>query len=171
MKDIENATEDELAKLKVWLFQENIRIQAERQELEEQKKAFKREVNSVKAQMSNERRKLEFDRKECANQEYLIEEKWKLLKKGFEELDDDRKALKRYEKHLSDLKKNQDSMRNAAEQLGQVSIFFKGVTDTLSLKKRYRDLIKIFHPDNIAGDKDTVVSINREYDNLKERLE
>ena len=49
--------------------------------------------------------------------------------------------------------------------------FFAGVTSELALKKRYKDLIKIYHPDNVSGDTDTVQEINREYDALKTRWE
>ena len=35
-----------------------------------------------------------------------------------------------------------------------------------SLKKRYKDLIKIYHPDNVDGDNSLVVEINKEYDHL-----
>ena len=52
-----------------------------------------------------------------------------------------------------------------------VSVFFQGVTNPLALKKRYKDLIKIFHPDNLAGDKEIIQRINREYDNLKREYE
>ena len=48
-------------------------------------------------------------------------------------------------------------------------MFFSGVSDAKSLKKRYKDLIKIYHPDN-AGDSDIVHEINREYDNLKQMM-
>ena len=47
-------------------------------------------------------------------------------------------------------------------------MFFRGVDNSLALKKRYKDLIKIFHPDNVAGDNDTVQLINREYSNLRD---
>ena len=47
------------------------------------------------------------------------------------------------------------------------SILFKGVTNELELKKRYKDLMKIYHPDNIAGDDTAVQEINKEYDLLK----
>ena len=37
----------------------------------------------------------------------------------------------------------------------------------LALKKRYKDLIKIYHPDNLDGDTGTIQEINREYERLK----
>ena len=45
-------------------------------------------------------------------------------------------------------------------------LFFCGVGNKQSLKKRYKDLIKIYHPDNLDGDNDTIQEINREYDHL-----
>ena len=47
-------------------------------------------------------------------------------------------------------------------------LFFKGVDNELALKKRYRDLTKIFHPDNLNGDTDTLKHINKEYNALKQ---
>ena len=32
-------------------------------------------------------------------------------------------------------------------------------------------MIKIFHPDNVAGDKEVIQRINKEYERLKERYE
>ena len=46
-------------------------------------------------------------------------------------------------------------------------LFFRGVTHPLALKKRYKDLIKIYHPDNSCGDKWILQQINTEYDRLK----
>ncbi len=45
-------------------------------------------------------------------------------------------------------------------------MFFSGVGNKQSLKKRYKDLIKIYHPDNLDGDKDTIQEINSEYNKL-----
>jgi hypothetical protein len=174
--DLENAGEDELAKLKLWLFHENMRVNSQRQELDEQLAAFDREKESVRQHIRNENKRIEFRKRQCATQEKLIEEKWKALKRGFDELDEDRQALKRLEKRLMDERRRLESdvrrsRSGAVRDLSRVTVFFKGVNDTLSLKKRYRDLIKIFHPDNLAGDKETVQSITREYDELRESIE
>ena len=45
-------------------------------------------------------------------------------------------------------------------------MFFSGVGSKQSIKKRYKDLIKIYHPDNLDGDKDTIHEINSEYNKL-----
>lgn len=166
-----DASEEELDKLKLWLFRENIRIQAEKDELAENKKAFEREMREKRQSIKEEMRVLEYKRRQCENQEHLIDEKWKILKRGFDELNEDRQSLKRLERQMEDMQRRKAKQQNYLDDMEGVNVFFKGVTDTLSLKKRYRDLLKIFHPDNIAGDKDTVLSINREYDNLKNQLD
>jgi curved DNA-binding protein CbpA len=48
-----------------------------------------------------------------------------------------------------------------------VSVFFKGVNDTESLRKRYKALQKIYHPDNMHGDSALITAINEEYEKLK----
>ena len=168
--------EDKLSEIKRWLFSENIRLQNERRELQEQQSAFDDEKDRVKLQMKHEARRLDYRKKQCAIEEKLIEEKWKALKRGFDELDEDRRTLKRMEKRVMDERRRLElDMRRATSdtmsQLSQVTVFFRGVNDQLSLKKRYRDLLKIFHPDNVAGDKETVLSINREYEGLKNNLD
>ena len=50
-------------------------------------------------------------------------------------------------------------------------MFFSGVESRQSLKKRYKDLIKIYHPDNLCGDTETLQEINHEYDRLLKQYE
>ena len=50
-------------------------------------------------------------------------------------------------------------------------MLFRGVNSFLALKKRYKDLIKMYHPDNVAGDHEMVQLINREYEELKKGYE
>ena len=77
------------------------------------------------------------------------------------------------------LKKQLESQRDLFEQkwnileretrqlaIDNVKIFFKGVEDTASLKKRYKALLKIYHPDNMHGDKELLQAINTEYERL-----
>ena len=39
------------------------------------------------------------------------------------------------------------------------------------VKKRYKQLLKIYHPDNLCGDTETLQEINREYDRLLKQYE
>ena len=49
-------------------------------------------------------------------------------------------------------------------------MFFKDCNDAESLQKRYRDLIKIYHPDQSNGSTDAFKQIQEEYETLKSNL-
>lgn len=168
MQDILNANDEEVSEIKLWLFKENIRIQAQAQELKDKEEAFYVEQQKVKRQLREESRKIELMRAQNNKEKLLIDEKWKALKRGFDELDEDRRQLKRQEQRLLDYRRELEELPIMNQTSG--TMFFRGVSDKLSLKKRYKDLIKIFHPDNLAGDKETVLSISQEYDELSRRF-
>lgn len=61
--------------------------------------------------------------------------------------------------------KQSDSTNNSEATTEKVdSEFFKGVKNVDELKKRYHDLLKIYHPDNNAGDSDVTRRIKEEYE-------
>ena len=45
--------------------------------------------------------------------------------------------------------------------------YFKNIDSLESLRKQYKELLKIYHPDNLNGDKSTIQEINTEYEKLK----
>ena len=49
--------------------------------------------------------------------------------------------------------------------------YFAGVNDMRSLKKRYRDLLKIYHPDNQNGDSSVSKQIQEEYESLSRKYQ
>ena len=61
--------------------------------------------------------------------------------------------------------------RNQSSNVVKGEMFFMGVGNEKSLRKRYKDLIKIYHPDNLNGDTGTIQEINREYQVLMQKLE
>ena len=63
----------------------------------------------------------------------------------------------------------EDNVPLTKEETGEM--FFMGVGNEKSLRKRYKDLIKIYHPDNLNGDTGTIQEINREYQVLMQKLE
>ncbi len=46
-------------------------------------------------------------------------------------------------------------------------VFFKGIEKEEDLRKRYRELLKIYHPDNQSGDQELTQSIQKEYEYLQ----
>ena len=47
--------------------------------------------------------------------------------------------------------------------------FFNGCSTEEEIKKRYRDLTKVFHPDSGNGDQETFLNIKKDYDELMKR--
>lgn len=144
---------------KEWLFEENVRLNKLKQELEEQQKALKSEQDRL------------FDEKRA------FEQQKKVLEIGFQKLAADKemfqaavKKQKEKEKRAR-RKREEDGHREYPDSLKDFRGpgFFGGVTEYASLKKRYKELMKIFHPDNKSGDSFTVACINREFEILKSR--
>ena len=168
----EAVSEEELNKLKSWLFKENVRIISAAKELEqmqeqlrEEKEQFQEEKEQFQEEMKVLNRKMAAERQRLKDDSLFFEKKMEILKGGFTELDMDRRRL---EKEWARLEAQKEVMqRPVYSSGGEVSDLFRGVKNPLALKKRYKDLIKIFHPDNVAGDKEMIQKINIEYENLR----
>lgn len=137
----------------------------ERRELEEEKRLFDIEKRDFYRRVEIEDRRLEqeknlFDMKFKILEEELVKlaaEKAEVeKKKAFYDMVDDFQA-RNYHRLT-------DSQMSTGEML------FRGVANQQSLKKRYKDLIKIFHPDNADGDNLVILEINKEYDYLSRYL-
>lgn len=166
----EETSQDSLQELKAWLFRENIRLATAAAELEgkqakfdEEKQRFQEEMKALNRKMTNEQRRIKKDHQ-------LVEEKLEIIKEGFQKLDMDRRRL---DKEWARLIAEKEFMEEHGlyDGLPEVSVFFHGVKNPLTLKKRYKDLTKIFHPDNLAGDTEIIQKINREYESLKREFE
>lgn len=167
---LENGSEEELNKLKAWLFKENVRIISASKELEQMQEQFLEEKKQFQEEMKVLNRKILVERERLKEDNLFFEKKMDILKGGFEQLDMDRRRLA---KEWAKMEAQKEVMSQPAYSgMGRdVSAFFGGVRNPLALKKRYKDLIKIFHPDNVAGDKDIIQMINIEYENLKREYE
>ena len=98
-------------------------------------------------------------------------EKMAILQDGFRQLEEDRK---KFEQERQTLLKEARERQSVEQEPGEgsftaVQLLFRGVNNPLALRKRYRDLIKIFHPDNLFGDGELAGQINKEY--LKRKQE
>lgn len=162
---LEHGSEEELNKLKSWLFRENVRIITASKELERTREQFIKEKEQFQGEMKELNRRMSGEKKKLEQDSEFFEKKMQILKNGFEQLDIDRRRL---EKERAKLDAQREIMnRSTYDADRDSSVFFKGVNNILVLKKRYKDLIKIFHPDNVAGDKEIIQMINSEYENLK----
>lgn len=161
---------EELQELKAWLFRENIRLEAAAKELKQMQEQFLKEKIQFQEEMKLLNRKAAGERQRLKEDNQFFEKKMEILQNGFRQLDLDRRRL---DKEWARLTAEKDLLEEHGfyGTHAEVSIFFQGVRNPLALKKRYKDLIKIFHPDNVAGDKEVIQRINKEYERLKEHYE
>jgi len=152
----ELSSEDEKKK---WLFKENIRLQELSRNLEDERKLIEIQMGMLQRQQS----KNMLLKKQLESQRDLFEQKWNILERETRQLAIDKDKFEREKLIYKDKVYREASSMSNAEN---VKIFFKGVEDTTSLKKRYKALLKIYHPDNMHGDKELLQAINTEYERL-----
>ena len=150
MIDIDNASLEELKAL--------------RDELKEQRMAFEAEKREFAIRMESREHAL-------AQNETMFNMKWKLLEEETRRLAEDQKKFQRRQQFFNRVTAYvEEGKEKQSSNIVNGEMFFQGVATGQALKKRYKDLIKIYHPDSENGDNITVQEINREYDNLKRAL-
>lgn len=157
--------DDDLKSAKLWLFQENIRLQKEKQELEQNRDKFMQERVQFQNEMNILNRKTVMERQRLREENKFFDKKMEILQQGYMQLDLDRKAFEREKKAFLEDKKNRkfDYTGNKPVNGDLMQILFRGADNPMALRKRYRDLVKIYHPDNASGDAELVQMINREF--------
>ena len=126
-------------------------------ELERERARFEAEKKRVKEKIQQEERRLEQKKQLCDTQLKLLQKEAIHLSK---EWDDLRREQLIFDKKMASVDK--DGITSG--------MFFLGVQDIMSLKKRYRDLLKIYHPDNLCGNDDAMKFILKEYEGLKDKF-
>lgn len=164
----ENA--DELRDAKLWLFQENIRLENERRELAASQEKFSSERARLTRELDDLSRRAVQERKRLKEENLFFEKKMAILQEGFRQLDQDRQSLEKQKKALLEDRRRVLQPEGSPSAESAVKRLFANVDNSLALRKRYRDLVKIFHPDNLFGDAELAQMINREYLRRKEEL-
>lgn len=160
-------SDEALKELKTFLFKENIRLKNEQKELADYKERLLRERAQFRTEMDMLQHKAVLEQKRIKDDNKFFEKKMDILKEGYRQLDEDKRKLER-EKERFKLEKELWEGESRVSGMGDVaSALFRGVTNPLALRKRYKDLLKIFHPDNLCGDAELVQMINREYERRK----
>ncbi|MBR1771157.1 MAG: hypothetical protein IJ747_03920 [Lachnospiraceae bacterium] len=185
-EDVLNATdEDDLKDVKTWLFQENMRLQQEKaslaleredvakekQNLDAALDKFNTERSNFKDEMNLLNHRSAMERQRLKEEKVFFEKKLSILQNGFLQLDLDRKRLERerllFENERDSFYHGRSGMNFFGDGSDVVGLLFRNATNPLTLRKRYKDLMKIFHPDNIAGDEELVQMINKEFSRRK----
>lgn len=164
-ENLESLSEEELNKLRRFLFEERIRIQEEQKKQQELYEKFLKERFTFMDEMKALNKKVLQERKRLKEETIFFDKKLEILQNGFCQLDMDRKQFEREKRSY-----RQQNLRYFETGNFECIGFFKGVTSQLGLKKRYKDLMKIFHPDNVCGDMDTVKRINEQYEQLSKKI-
>lgn len=167
---------DDIKKMKLWMFQEQVRIQAKRDELQD----LNRELQDLKRSLERERSAVEIRektvKKRFEDNEAFIAKKKKIIEDAYQQLALDRKALEcerlNFEHEKNKYRRQKMSGTKAAHQQYEAgnydgTCFFRGVDSELSMRKRYKELLKIFHPDNKCGDTKTLLRIQTEYESIR----
>lgn len=156
----DNMSPDELDNKKKWFFKESLRLEEMKKELEDERKLIDIQKNLLERQQS----KNMLLRKQLENQKILFDRQWQLLENETRRLAIDKEQFERDKLCFRD-----NAVREARRSMSveaNVNVFFRGVDDMASLKKRYKSLQKIYHPDNMHGDSTVILAINAEYDKL-----
>ena len=163
---LDTMSEGELKKMKLWLFTENVRVATEKKNMEDMRERFIEERTQFQEEMKTLNQAILQSRKRLKQEEQFFTAKMQILQNGFAELEMDRKELEREKKAFEAEKALEASRPKQQNFLDDADVLFAGVNSPMALKKRYRDLLKIYHPDNVAGDSSVVLVINQEYERL-----
>ena len=105
-------------------------------------------------------RKVEIEERRIERESDLFSMKFRILEEELLKLAAEREKM---EKRKEFYRKVEEFSKKEREN---ENVFFRGITTIDALKKRYKALVKIYHPDNIDGDNSTVLEINKEYNYL-----
>lgn len=153
-----------------WLIQNSLDEAQLRQDLQREQRELAEERRKL------EREKEEFyilqraEEKRMKQQIQLFDMKWQILEKELQQLAKDKQELAIEKEHCRRIKAECQGYSVGTSKLVRGEMFFSGVDSELGMKKRYKDLIKIFHPDNRDGDTRTLQVINKEYDEMKKQF-
>lgn len=128
-------------------------------------------LKECKEWLAHENKRIAIERERLDFDLQFFDKKMDILKSGYAQLEVDRKKLERERISFETEKKVTKEFHQTEAYEDLAGTLFAGVNSYLALKKRYRDLLKIFHPDNMCGDHEMVTIINREYERLKDEME
>lgn len=161
-------SEDELKEAKLFLFRENARLENERREMLELQDKFVKERVQFRDEMNRLNHKMVIERKRMKDESMFFDKKLQILQDGFRQLDIDRRKLDKERARFEmekELLMSDISGYPISDGDGEIaSVLFRGTSNFLTVRKRYKDLMKIFHPDNLCGDAELVQLINKEYE-------
>ena len=143
-----------------WMLQDELNLEREKDALHKARIQLKKEQIELECAMKGYLLEKKMSEEWLRKQQIIFDEKWRILEAEL-------KNLANEKINLSDRQQNKIE-NHVIETKG--STFFRGISNILALKKRYKDLIKIYHPDNQGGDTVTIQEINTQYRKLQQEM-
>lgn len=163
-------TQDEIIAFQQWFFKKTIELEHDRRVLDNDKRKLKLQQDKLERERRDFFRQKEADARFRAQEEHLLQMKQHVLEEELKKLASEKKYLERQRAFFDRVKQYQQKQESPEQSCRQKTVkgdlFFIGVDNEKALKKRYKDLLKIYHPDNAGGDTATLQEINREYHRL-----
>ena len=152
---VKTEDEDELKKLKLFLFQENMRLDAEKQKLDHEKSELKNLQESfmkdrvlLRDELNELNRRTTQERQRLRQENMFFDKKMEILKDGFRTLEEDRRKLEREKEEfeasrrlgMSDLASPDLSHLSESDFDSIATVLFANINNPAMLRKRYKDL-------------------------------
>ena len=159
------------AQFEKWCFQQTVELEHTRRELENSKREMERHQRELEFQKRKFEMEKNLEQERMKLEQHLFDMKWKILESELQKLAAEKQKMERQRDFYSRVHEFEQENRSQSSNVVKGEMFFMGVGNEKSLRKRYKDLIKIYHPDNLNGDTGTIQEINREYQVLMQKLE
>ncbi|MBR1861695.1 MAG: hypothetical protein IJ796_07540 [Lachnospiraceae bacterium] len=171
----EENSEEELKKLKIFLFQENMRIAQEKKRLEEERARlvklqddFMKDRVILRDELDELNRRTLNERKRLKEENLFFDKKMAILTEGFRSLEEDRRKFEKEKKAYLE-RMNAQASAGPADAAKVAEFLFRNIgSNPLGMRKRYKDLLKVFHPDNLFGDLELSQALSKEYQRRRE---
>ena len=163
-------TRDVIWAFRQWFFKKTLEIEHDQRKLEDERHRLEMQREKLERERKDFCRQKEADAKFRAQEEYVLNMKQQVLEEELRKLADEKQHLERKREFYDRVRQYQQKQEPAVPDNRSIvkgELFFIGVQSEIALKKRYKDLVRIYHPDNVCGDTETLQEINREYDRLR----
>ena len=158
--------DDRNAAFRQWQFKETVELEHQKQQLKEERKQLELERSEFEKEKKEFYVNKKIEDKRAEQEKHLFDMKWRILEGELKKLAAEKEQVER-QRDFYRFVNEYESSNQSSGNVVKGELFFCGVDNEESLKKRYKDLIKIYHPDNLNGDKSTIQEINTEYEKLK----
>ena len=156
-----------------WKYKKTAELEQQRQDFLEEKRKLEEERRRFEREKKEFSGRAQLEKDSMKREKQLFETKWKILEEELSQLADEKIKMKKQRDFYKYVREQEarDMLNVGTENVVRGELFFIGVESKTALKKRYKQLLKIYHPDNLCGDTETLQEINHEYDRLLKQYE